>query len=277
MTGMDYRQYDNAFRRFHGVDALVELAPDLTPYRFGFNNPVYWSDPTGLFESWQQAIGYMLSHGLSGRIHGSEGEYWSASGTGNETQNMTMIAGNVFTTFGELLSSVTVSNGGGNSSSGLGSFSDAGFGSPSGSGFGYGGVNNGGGSANMNTSYYGNYLGPGSDIIHPNVMRYTLSVKPIDIIDLAAFYHDIAYFEAGVGGVDGALNSIKVIEADKMLARQASIVMFLYWLGATDPITNKPISFKTYTWAKGVFILFGSISTYKQYQVNQYYNSIIPH
>ena len=48
MTAMDFRQYDNALGRFHGMDALAELMPWITPYHFGFNNPVYWSDPTGL-------------------------------------------------------------------------------------------------------------------------------------------------------------------------------------------------------------------------------------
>ena len=50
VTAMDFRQYDNALGRFMNPDALSELAPMHTPYRFGFNNPVYWSDPTGLYE-----------------------------------------------------------------------------------------------------------------------------------------------------------------------------------------------------------------------------------
>ncbi|WP_277633341.1 RHS repeat-associated core domain-containing protein [Avrilella dinanensis] len=47
----DYRHYDAALGRFNNMDALSELAPSQTPYRYGFNNPVYWTDPTGLFES----------------------------------------------------------------------------------------------------------------------------------------------------------------------------------------------------------------------------------
>ncbi|MXV39400.1 hypothetical protein GO491_12085, partial [Flavobacteriaceae bacterium Ap0902] len=50
VTAMDFRQYDNALGRFLNPDALSELAPMHTPYRFGFNNPVYWRDPTGLYE-----------------------------------------------------------------------------------------------------------------------------------------------------------------------------------------------------------------------------------
>lgn len=48
---MDFRQYDAALGRFNNMDALSELAYSQTPYRYGFNNPVHWTDPTGLFES----------------------------------------------------------------------------------------------------------------------------------------------------------------------------------------------------------------------------------
>ncbi len=49
-TAMDYRQYDPAIGRFNVIDRLSELAPMHNPYRFGFNNPVYWKDPSGLIE-----------------------------------------------------------------------------------------------------------------------------------------------------------------------------------------------------------------------------------
>jgi RHS repeat-associated protein len=50
VTAMDFRQYDPAIGRFYGMDRLSELAYSITPYRFAYNNPVYWSDPTGLLE-----------------------------------------------------------------------------------------------------------------------------------------------------------------------------------------------------------------------------------
>lgn len=54
MTAMDFRQYDNALGRFYGMDKLSELAYSISPYRFAFNNPNYWADPTGLSEkSWK--------------------------------------------------------------------------------------------------------------------------------------------------------------------------------------------------------------------------------
>src|SRR5690554_5148151 len=42
--------YDPAIGRWTSVDPLADLAPGWTPYRYGFNNPVRYTDPTGLFE-----------------------------------------------------------------------------------------------------------------------------------------------------------------------------------------------------------------------------------
>lgn len=48
------------------MDALSELAPNYTPYRYGFNNPVFWQDATGLFESYDAAEEYRKSNRLFG-------------------------------------------------------------------------------------------------------------------------------------------------------------------------------------------------------------------
>ncbi|WP_158629437.1 DUF6443 domain-containing protein [Flavobacterium microcysteis] len=48
VTAMDFRQYDNALGRFNGMDALAEIQYSRTPYHFGYGNPVYWTDPSGL-------------------------------------------------------------------------------------------------------------------------------------------------------------------------------------------------------------------------------------
>ena len=50
MYAMDMRQYDPAISRFISMDVMAEGDADLTPYRFGYNNPVLFSDPTGLWE-----------------------------------------------------------------------------------------------------------------------------------------------------------------------------------------------------------------------------------
>src|SRR5690554_4133106 len=72
VTETDFRQYDAVIGRFNVMDVLSELAPNQTPYRYGFNNPVLFSDPSGLFETWDQAINFMLEHGMSGSIMRSD-------------------------------------------------------------------------------------------------------------------------------------------------------------------------------------------------------------
>ena len=46
VTETDFRQYDAAIGRFSVMDALSEMAPNYTPYRYGFNNPIVWQDET---------------------------------------------------------------------------------------------------------------------------------------------------------------------------------------------------------------------------------------
>ena len=50
VTAMDYRQYHSDIGRFMNIDALAPFVPSMTPYRFAYNNPIYWSDPFGLIE-----------------------------------------------------------------------------------------------------------------------------------------------------------------------------------------------------------------------------------
>lgn len=76
---MDYRQYDNALGRFNSIDALAELMPSVTPYHFGFNNPVYWGDPTGLKPA---TTSEMIKTAWDNTAEGTN-SYWVNDGFGN--------------------------------------------------------------------------------------------------------------------------------------------------------------------------------------------------
>jgi RHS repeat-associated protein len=78
VVAMDFRQYDPALGRFTAMDRLTEFAPGITPYRFAFNNPNYWSDPTGLFESKNKALQFISDNGLEGAsvTYNSEFDTW---------------------------------------------------------------------------------------------------------------------------------------------------------------------------------------------------------
>src|SRR5690554_7983609 len=64
VTETDFRQYDAAIGRFNVMDALGELAPNHTPYRYGFNNPIVWQDRTGLFETRADAMSFAEKNGM---------------------------------------------------------------------------------------------------------------------------------------------------------------------------------------------------------------------
>jgi len=59
-----FRSYDPAIGRWLQVDPFAEIMPSMTPYRFGFNNPVLWSDPLGLFESKEAAKAHAKENGI---------------------------------------------------------------------------------------------------------------------------------------------------------------------------------------------------------------------
>ena len=63
-----FRTLDQWSGRWWQIDPFAEFAPSLTPYRFGFNNPILYNDPLGLFESRKEARRYKKENDTKGRI-----------------------------------------------------------------------------------------------------------------------------------------------------------------------------------------------------------------
>lgn len=114
VTAMDFRQYDNVLGRFYNPDRLTELAPGITPYRFGFNNPVYWSDPTGLFETRKEARQYRRAHNISGSIVKNENGTFSII---HKKNDIYYTAGDDFLGLGNIVTGVWIEGESNNSGS----------------------------------------------------------------------------------------------------------------------------------------------------------------
>jgi RHS repeat-associated protein len=80
------RMYDAQIGRWHVPDMLAEEAPEWSPFRYGFNNPVIFTDPTGMFEDWYENENNKMVHneniksqedldlaGIKGTYKGEEG------------------------------------------------------------------------------------------------------------------------------------------------------------------------------------------------------------
>ena len=70
-SGLDFRGArlsDSEVGRFLSVDPLADWASDWVPYRYGFDNPVLYSDPLGLFETRQEAKDFKKQHNIKGKI-----------------------------------------------------------------------------------------------------------------------------------------------------------------------------------------------------------------
>ena len=103
------------------MDALSELAPNYTPYRYGFNNPVYWTDPTGLFEDPNAARAFALERGFkSYDIYKHEDKGYVLMVTEGEFDGYQFYYGQEFIDETELEELVITGSGGSNAS--VGSF-----------------------------------------------------------------------------------------------------------------------------------------------------------
>ncbi|WP_312903060.1 RHS repeat-associated core domain-containing protein, partial [Chryseobacterium taichungense] len=124
-----------------------------------------------------------------------------------------------------------------------------------------------------------NYIGPGPDV-DPNTLLKA-GLKPLDMVDQAAFKHDVAYYNANTGGIKGAMFEKAIAYADNTLAKDAKNVINGYKRGNIDPVTGQKISQRTYNMAKLVYAAFKTISYQKSARINidtkisHFYNTII--
>ncbi|MCB9823353.1 hypothetical protein H6802_00090, partial [Candidatus Nomurabacteria bacterium] len=63
-----FRTYDPAIGRWMQIDPLSEVAYSWSPFRFGFDNPLYYSDPLGLFETRREARKYRRENDIKGKV-----------------------------------------------------------------------------------------------------------------------------------------------------------------------------------------------------------------
>ncbi|MNK04936.1 hypothetical protein D3C87_228090 [compost metagenome] len=72
----EFRQYDPRLGRWLSLDPLAASAPEWSPYRTFFDNPIMFSDPSGLFEGRGDAKKYKRENKIKGRVRKSdEGGY----------------------------------------------------------------------------------------------------------------------------------------------------------------------------------------------------------
>ena len=77
------RYYDPKVSVFYGVDPLAEEAPFASPYRYGFNNPIKYIDPNGMFEDEASAQQYQEDNNIQGTISQGTDGLWSINDTEN--------------------------------------------------------------------------------------------------------------------------------------------------------------------------------------------------
>ncbi|MEM7107103.1 MAG: HNH/endonuclease VII fold putative polymorphic toxin [Bacteroidota bacterium] len=77
------RQYDPVIGRMLSVDPLTETTYEWTPYRFGFNNPVRYTDPTGMTEVDENGnVTYETEEEIGLFLAGYNKRYGGSSSTG---------------------------------------------------------------------------------------------------------------------------------------------------------------------------------------------------
>ena len=70
-TGLHYygaRYYQSKLSMWLSVDPKAHMAPDWTPYRFNFDNPIKFIDPDGRFETPEAAFAFAKTNNITGTV-----------------------------------------------------------------------------------------------------------------------------------------------------------------------------------------------------------------
>ncbi len=107
-----------------------------------------------------------------------------------------------------------------------------------------------------------NYIGASSSL-NTATQQLIDGVKPIDMVDRAAFNHDVAYDNIGAAGATSALFDLATLPADKALLAACRQVTDMYNNGAIDPETGQAVSSETRERALLVIMAFEIVVTEK--------------
>lgn len=287
-SSLEWRNYDPSIGRFFNIDPMAELQPDMTPFRFGFNNPISVKDPTGMYEEGGGMGGDYYDDSDRGNDFAGVFDinfHWSGeSQSYGESSNLWDILRGAWgidvdirsgthdanSSYGDFMQDLRNEN-----------FLDAG--EKDGPGRGTRDIWGDGGNVVYNGKawFNSNYIGPGPD---GNPNPYDLlkgGLKPLDIIDKAAFDHDVGYYYANATGAKDAVVKKALLGADMKLAADAKKAIDGYRKGAIDTVTGEKISQRTYNMARLVYGAFSSIKREKSMRtsvytnINHFYNTIL--
>lgn len=234
-NSMDYgkRIYDPRTGRFLSLDPLTQKYPDLTPYQFASNTPIEAIDIDGLEK---YIIHYIIENGS--RIILSQKTDNSPQYQGTTVMGQPVIPkvvqfiledknGKVLSVTGDIP---------------LKNYGSTLYVGP------------------LNPKY-----GPEDGAALNGHDRY--DYPAINILDLAAKHHDLAYNHAYAAGFSGALFDLATIDADKKLLADAQEVVDMYFANQKDPVNKQDISEETYNAASNVVDIFTGIVTEKEARI----------